>query len=301
MSTYHTPVLLKESIEGLNINPNGIYVDVTFGGGGHSTEILKHLNRGKLYAFDQDEDALRNVPDDKRFFFIRGNFRFLQNYLKYEGVKAVDGILADLGVSSHHFNEPERGFTYRSEAGLDMRMNRHARLTAETIINEYETERLTRLFREYGELREAPRLAATIGRSRSNSRITSTSQLIGTIEKLAPRQSENQFYSKVFQAIRIEVNRELQNLEDMLYGSLEMLKPGGRLAVISYHSLEDRMVKNFIRWGNTHEQPMADVYGHTPEPFIQVSRKPVIASEEETAGNPRARSARLRIAEKKKK
>jgi 16S rRNA (cytosine1402-N4)-methyltransferase len=298
MSTYHTPVLLKESLEGLNINPDGIYADVTFGGGGHSTEILKKLHKGKLYAFDQDEDAIRNLPKDKRFFFIQGNFRFLKNYLKYEGVTQVDGILADLGVSSHHFNEPERGFTYRSEAGLDMRMNRHARLTAETIINDYEPEKLTRLFRDYGELREANRLAATIDRTRSSGRITSTSQLIGSIEKLAPRQAENQFYSKVFQAIRIEVNRELQNLEDLLMGAMDILKPGGRLVIISYHSLEDRMVKNFIRWGNTHEQPLSDIYGHTPEPFIQITRKPVTASEEEIEENPRARSARLRVAER---
>ena len=218
MSAYHIPVLLKESVEGLNINPKGIYVDVTFGGGGHSTEILKALGKGKLYAFDQDEDALRNLPDDKRFFFIQGNFRFLKNYLKYEGVTQVDGILADLGVSSHHFNVAERGFTYRSEAGLDMRMNRHGSLTAETIINEYETPKLIRLFRDYGELREASRLASYIERTRSSQRIVSTSQLIGCIEKLAPRQAENQFFSKVFQAIRIEVNRELENLEDMLKG-----------------------------------------------------------------------------------
>jgi len=299
MSAYHIPVLLKESVEGLNINPKGIYVDVTFGGGGHSTEILKTLGKGKLYAFDQDEDALRNLPDDKRFFFIQGNFRFLKNYLKYEGVSQVDGILADLGVSSHHFNVPERGFTYRSEAGLDMRMNRHGSLTAETIINEYETPKLIRLFRDYGELREAPRLAASIERTRASQRIVSTSQLIGCIERLAPHQAENQFFSKVFQAIRIEVNRELENLEDMLKGALEMLRPGGRLVVISYHSLEDRMVKNFMRWGNTSEQPATDIYGHGPEPFELITRKPVTASEDEVDNNPRARSAHLRIAAKK--
>jgi 16S rRNA (cytosine1402-N4)-methyltransferase len=299
MSAYHIPVLLKESVEGLNINPSGIYVDVTFGGGGHSAEILRKLGNGKLFAFDQDEDALGNLPDDKRFCFIQGNFRFLKNYLKYEGVNQVDGILADLGVSSHHFNVPERGFTYRSEAALDMRMNRHGRLTAETIINEYEIPRLTRLFQEYGELREARRLAASIDRTRSSQRITSTSQLIGSIEKLAPRQAENQFFSKVFQAIRIEVNHELGNLQDMLQGSLEMLKPGGRLVIISYHSLEDRMVKNFIRWGNTREQPATDIYGQGPEPFTLLTRKPLTAGDEEVLENPRARSARLRIAEKK--
>jgi len=299
MSVYHIPVLLRESVEGLNINPGGTYVDATFGGGGHSAEILKTLGNGKLYSFDQDEDVVPNLPVDKRFTFIHGNFRFLKNYLKYEGVSRIDGLLADLGVSSHHFNTPQRGFTYREEAGLDMRMNRHGRLTAETVINEYETVRLSGLFREYGELHEAGRLAESIGRARTSGRIVSTAQLIDCIEPLAPRQAENQFFSKVFQAIRIEVNRELQNLDDMLHGALELLKPGGRLVVISYHSLEDRMVKNFIRWGNTREAPVRDIYGKVPEPFIPVTRKPVMAGELEVQDNLRARSARLRIAEKK--
>jgi 16S rRNA (cytosine1402-N4)-methyltransferase len=299
MSAYHIPVLLKESVEGLSIEPGGIYVDATFGGGGHSAEILKALDGGKLYAFDQDEDALKNQPEDKRFLFIPGNFRFLKNYLKYEGVRQIDGLLADLGVSSHHFNTPERGFTYRSEAGLDMRMNRHGKLTAETVINEYDINSLTRLFREYGELREGRSLASSIGRTRSFNRIVSTSQLIDCIEPLAPRQAENQFYSKVFQAIRIEVNRELENLEDLLNDALELLKPGGRLVIISYHSLEDRMVKNFMRWGNTKEQPEKDIFGRSTAPFVPVTRKPVTAEENELRDNPRARSARLRIAEKK--
>jgi 16S rRNA (cytosine1402-N4)-methyltransferase len=299
MSTYHIPVLLKESVEGLNINPKGIYVDVTFGGGGHSAEILKALgSSGKLYAFDQDEDAVKNLPDDNRFEFILGNFRFLKNYMKYAGIKQIDGLLADLGVSSHHFNEPVRGFTYRSEAALDMRMNRLGRLTAETVINEYEINRLSGIFREYGELQEARRLASSIDRVRSSRRIVSTTQLMDCIEPLAPRQSENQFFSKVFQAIRIEVNRELENLKDMLHSSLELLKPGGRLVIISYHSLEDRMVKNFMRWGNTLEQPVKDIFGQSPQPFTLVARKPIAASEEEVSDNPRARSARLRIAEK---
>ncbi len=299
MSVYHIPVLLRASVEGLNIKPGGTYVDATFGGGGHSAEILKALGSGKLYAFDQDEDVAPNLPADARFTFIHGNFRFLKNYLKYEGVSQIDGLLADLGVSSHHFDTPQRGFTYREEAGLDMRMNRHGRLTAETVINEYETSRLSGLFREYGELQEAGKLAKSIGKARTSSRIVSTTQLIDCIEPLAPRQSESQFFSRVFQAIRIEVNHELQNLEDMLHGALELLKPGGRLVVISYHSLEDRMVKNFIRWGNTREAPARDVYGKASEPFISVTRKPVMAGDLEVKDNPRARSARLRIAEKK--
>lgn len=300
MSTYHTPVLLKESVEGLNIRPGGIYVDVTYGGGGHSSEILKTMGKGKLFAFDQDEDASRNLPDDKRFHFIPGNFRFLKNYLRHAGVSRIDGLLADLGVSSHHFNTPERGFTYRSDAALDMRMNRLSRLTAETVINEYDPERLTGLFRDYGELREARRLAVSIERARSVNRITSVSQLIGSIETLAPRQAENQFFSKVFQAIRIEVNHELLSLTALLKSSLELLNPGGRLVVISYHSLEDRLVKNFMRWGDPYQQPVPDLYGQTPEPFTLVTRKPVMAGEAEVESNPRARSARLRVAEKNK-
>jgi 16S rRNA (cytosine1402-N4)-methyltransferase len=299
MSTYHIPVLLKESVEGLNISPKGIYVDVTFGGGGHSAEILKALGSGKLYAFDQDEDAVKNLPDDKRFEFFQGNFRFLKNYMKYAGIKQIDGLLADLGVSSHHFNEPVRGFTYRSEAALDMRMNRLGMLTAETVINEYEISRLSGIFREYGELQEARKLASSINRERSSRRIVSTTQLIDCIEPLAPRQAENQFFSKVFQAIRIEVNRELENLRDMLHSSLDLLRPGGRLVIISYHSLEDRMVKNFMRWGNTLEQPAKDIFGQSPQPFTLVTRKPITASEKEVFDNPRARSARLRIAQKK--
>lgn len=298
MSTYHTPVLLRESVEGLNIRPGGIYVDVTYGGGGHSAEILRALGKGMLYAFDQDEDVTRHLPDDKRFCFIRGNFRYLRNYLRFEGVNRIDGLLADLGVSSHHFNTPERGFTYRANAMLDMRMNRQAPLTAETVINEYDPERLTGLFRDYGELREARKLAHSIQRARTRQRITSVSQLIGTIEMLAPRQAENQFFSKVFQAIRIEVNHELVNLTDMLKAAHDLLQPGGRLVIISYHSLEDRIVKNFMRWGDPFEQPVADLYGKTPEPFRLITRKPLAAGEEEINANPRARSARLRVAEK---
>ena len=299
MSAYHIPVLLRESVEGLNIKSKGTFVDATFGGGGHSAEILKTIGNGRLYAFDQDADVTRNLPEDKRFTFIHGNFRFLRNYLKYEGVTQIDGLLADLGVSSHHFNVPERGFTYRSEADLDMRMNQHSRLTAETVINEYETARLSSIFREYGELHEAGRLAATISRVRETGRIVSTTQLIDCIGSIAPRKTENQFYSKVFQAIRIEVNRELDNLAELLQGTYDLLKPGGRLVIISYHSLEDRMVKNFMRWGNTKEPPVKDIYGLSVKPFTLVTRKPMTARDEEILANPRARSARLRVAEKK--
>ena len=298
MSAYHIPVLLKESIEGLNIKSSGVYADVTFGGGGHSAEILKKLGRGKLYAFDQDHDAIKNLPDDKRFFFIQGNFRYLKNYLKYYGTDTIDGILADLGVSSHHFNSPERGFTYRAEAGLDMRMNRQGSLTAEMVLNDYETNRLMTIFREYGELIRARKLALAIDQARKKERITTTTGLLECIDPLIPRQAENQFLSRVFQAIRIEVNHELENLNDLLKDALEVLKPGGRLVVISYHSLEDRMVKNFMRWGNATEPPSKDIYGHSSEPF-RIITKVISATEDEINKNPRARSARLRIAEKK--
>jgi 16S rRNA (cytosine1402-N4)-methyltransferase len=292
-------VLLKECIDGLNINPGGIYVDVTFGGGGHSVEILKRLDNGKLFAIDQDEDASQNLPDDKRFFFIHGNFRYLKNYLKFYGIQTIDGLLADLGVSSHHFDDPERGFTYRTDAKLDMRMNRESKLTAEMVVNDYDAGRLTMVLREYGEVHQAHRIVSAIMRDRLKNRIITTGQLISCIEPLIPRQIENQFLSKVFQAIRIEVNHELESLEEMLINGSDLLKVGGRLVVLSYHSLEDRLVKNFMRWGNSTEQPVKDLYGNSFEPFRIVSRKPVMANQEEINSNPRARSARLRIAEKK--
>jgi 16S rRNA (cytosine1402-N4)-methyltransferase len=299
MSEYHIPVLLKESVDGLNISPEGIYVDVTYGGGGHSAEILKRLTTGKLFAFDQDKDAAKNLPESNKFFFILGNFRFLKNYLDYYGIRQINGLLADLGVSSHHFNTPERGFTYRTDARLDMRMNRNAKLTAETVINDYEMDKLTAILKAYGELFQARKLAFAILQSRQKQRIETTNQLIGSIEHLIPRQTENQFLSKVFQAIRIEVNHELESLEEMLITATEMLKPGGRLAIISYHSLEDRLVKNFIRWGNAKEQPAKDLFGNSFEPFNIITRKPIEANDEELSVNIRARSARLRIAEKK--
>jgi 16S rRNA (cytosine1402-N4)-methyltransferase len=274
-------------------------VDATFGGGGHSVEILEKMGAGKLYAFDQDEAAAANLPDDNRFFFIQGNFRYLKNYLRYYGINAIDGLLADLGVSSHHFDTPERGFTYRTNAALDMRMNRKAGLTAETVINEYDSDKLTRIFRDYGELQHAHRLASAIIQERRKQKIITTGQLITCIEPHIPRQTENQYLSKVFQAIRIEVNQELESLEELLKEATGMLKTGGRLVIISYHSLEDRLVKNYMRWGNTHEQPAKDLYGNSFEPFRIISRKPISAGEEEIRNNPRARSARLRIAEKR--
>ncbi|MBN1144265.1 MAG: 16S rRNA (cytosine(1402)-N(4))-methyltransferase RsmH [Bacteroidales bacterium] len=298
MSTYHIPVLLRESVEGLSINAGGVYVDATFGGGGHSVEILEKMSTGQLFAFDQDEAAAANLPDDSRFFFIQGNFRYLKNYLKYYGIDAIDGLLADLGVSSHHFDTPERGFTYRTNAALDMRMNRKASRTAEIVINEYDSDKLTGIFRNYGELQHAHRLTSAIIQERRKQKITTTEQLISCIEPHIPRQAENQYLSKVFQAIRIEVNQELESLEELLEAASGMLKTGGRLVIISYHSLEDRLVKNYMRWGNTREQPAKDLYGNSFEPFRIITRKPISADEEEIRNNPRARSARLRIAEK---
>lgn len=299
MSEYHIPVLLNESVDGLNIKAGGVYVDATYGGGGHSAAILKKLTVGKLYAIDQDEDAAKNLPESEKFFFIHGNFRYLKNYMAYFGVTGIDGLLADLGVSSHHFNTPERGFTYRADALLDMRMNRNSKLTAGMVINEYSDEKLTEVFRNYGELGEARKLAVAIVKCRLQRSIDTTGQLVESIRNLIPRKTENQFLAKVFQAIRIEVNHEMESLEEMLAGATEILNPGGRLVIISYHSLEDRMVKNFMRWGNAHEEPVKDIYGHTQVPYHVITRKPVEANADETAQNPRSRSARLRIAEKK--
>ncbi len=298
MNSYHIPVLLKESIDGLNISPNGIYIDVTYGGGGHSAEILKRIDKGRLYAMDQDEDAAENLIHEGKITFIRGNFRYLKNYLRYFGVHQIDGLIADLGVSSHHFNDPERGFTYRTDAALDMRMNKKARITAEAIINDFEISDIARIFREYGELQSAGKLAAAIAQSRSKQRIATTRQFIEAIQHLIPRQTENQFLSKVFQAVRIEVNQELESLVEMLSSATEMLKPKGRLVVISYHSLEDRIVKNYIRWGNPSEEPVKDVFGNSSQPYTQITRKPIVPDEEELMNNPRSRSARLRIAER---
>lgn len=297
---YHLPVMLNQVIEGLAIKENGVYVDVTFGGGGHSVEILKSLGaEGKLVGFDQDEDAARNVIQDGRFIFVDQNFKYLKNFLKMYACIPVDGILADLGVSSHQFDTAERGFSIRYDASLDMRMDLGQSLTAYKVINEYEQEELADIFYLYGEIQAARKIARTIVNQRSLSPISTTKELMELLVRYAQRGKENKFYAQVFQALRIEVNQELEVLKSMLTQSLEVLKPGGRLVVIAYHSLEDRLVKNFIRTGNFEGKIEKDFYGNVQTPFTQISRKAIQASEEELVLNPRSRSAKLRIAEKK--
>jgi 16S rRNA (cytosine1402-N4)-methyltransferase len=296
---YHNPVLLKECIDGLQIDPAGTYVDVTFGGGGHSREIMKHLTTGKLYAFDQDEDAQQNRIDDPRFVLIKQNFRFLKNFLKMYNAIPVNGILADLGVSSHQFDEADRGFSTRFNAKLDMRMDRNSELTAEEVLNTYSEKELKRIFRRYGEVDNAGRLAYTICHARKEKRIETGDDLKAAVAKCVRRGKENQYFAQVFQALRIEVNRELEVLEELLMQSLDVLKPGGRLVVISYHSLEDRLVKNFMRSGKFEGEVEKDFYGNQITPFTQITRKPVVPTEKENEENARARSAKLRVAEKK--
>jgi len=297
---YHTPVLLHESVEGLNIKADGIFVDATFGSGGHSREILKRIRSGRLFAFDQDPDAEGNLIRDSRFVFIRHNFRYLDNFLRYHGVKQVDGILADLGVSSHQFDDPVRGFSYRTSSMLDMRMNTFAPKTARDVLNRYSTEELVRIFREYGEVANAARLVSEIVEYRKQREIIDTGQFIEVIRSCIPRQQENKYLSKVFQALRIEVNDEMGSLKDLLLHSVQLLKPGGRLVVITYHSLEDRMVKHLIRSGNFAGTVEKDLYGHYRVPFRQIHRKVMVPRPDEIAKNPRARSAKLRIAERNK-
>ncbi len=296
--SYHEPVLFRESINGLNIDPSGIYIDATFGGGGHSLGILEKLRDGKLIAFDQDEDAKQNIPGDNRFLFIQGNFRFLTNYLRYYGFRHVDGILADLGVSSYHLDQPRRGFSYRFDSALDMRMNPGALLDADKIINEYTQKNLSRVFREYGELNNANRLAETIVALRTGRKIHNTNQLVDVLSPCIPRSRENQYLSKVFQALRIEVNHEIKNLKELLMQSTPLLNANGRLVIISYHSLEDRLVKNFMRSGNFTGELVKDIYGNITAPLTPVNRRPIIPGENEIRVNNRARSAKLRIAEK---
>ncbi len=296
---YHTPVLLKESVEGLQIKPDGIYVDVTFGGGGHSREIIKHINTGKLVAFDQDDDALPNLINDERFVFINHNFRFLKNFLKYHDIDKVDGILADLGVSSHHFDDPERGFSFRFDGELDMRMNQSAKVSAKNIVNEYDEANLARLFWEYGELKNSRKLAKVIADKRSEKAIETVKELTDVLMPFLPKHAEHKFLAKVFQALRIEVNREMEFLKEMLLQTTEVLKPGGRLVVITYHSLEDRLVKNFIRSGVFKGEAEKDFYGIADVPFEAVNRKIIVPTDEEIKENNRARSAKLRIAKKR--
>ncbi len=295
---YHVPVLLHESIEGLDIKPNGIYVDLTFGGGGHSSEILKHLSKGKLFAFDQDEEALKNTFDDKRFTLIRSNFRFFRNFLRYHNVREVDGILADLGVSSHHFDSPERGFSFRFEGPLDMRMNQNQRLSAKQVVNTYSPEDLANVLAQYGELQGARRLANNICKSREEKQIETVEQLAELLKPMFPSNVQNKMLAQVFQAIRIEVNQEMEVLKQMLTNATKALKKDGRLVVIAYHSLEDRLVKNYFRSGNFEGDLDKDFYGNVSSPYEQVNRKVIVPSDEENKINSRARSAKLRIGRK---
>ncbi|MFH4967675.1 16S rRNA (cytosine(1402)-N(4))-methyltransferase RsmH [Gaetbulibacter sp. M240] len=295
---YHKPVLLKETVDGLNIKPDGIYVDVTFGGGGHSKEILKRLGEGgKLYAFDQDLDALENKIDDDRFTLINENFRFLKRFLRFHGVKQVNGILADFGVSSHQFDVAERGFSTRFEAKLDMRMNQESQLSAYHVINDYEEADLKRVFYQYGELRSAPAMARVIVEARQEEPIETSEQLKEVLKKFLPPRHENKVLAQIYQAIRIEVNQELEALKEFLKQTPEVLVKGGRLSVISYHSLEDRLVKRFIRNGLFEGEPERDMYGNFEVPLKKVNGL-VVPSAEEIKENNRARSAKLRIAEK---
>jgi 16S rRNA (cytosine1402-N4)-methyltransferase len=295
---YHIPALLKESIDGLNIRPDGIYVDVTFGGGGHSMEILKKLKTGKLVAFDQDTDAAVNAPADEKFIFLDQNFRFLKNNLLFNNIKSIDGLIADLGVSFHQFDEPERGFTFRQDAPLDMRMNKTGKFTAADLLNTLEESELADIFYRYGELQNSRRIAKEIVISRKNSPLESVNDLIGAIGKLAPYRLEHKFYARVFQSLRIAVNHEIDYLQEMLLQALDMLSPGGRLVAITYHSLEDRVVKNFMKCGNFEGDEKKDFYGNVETPWKIINRKGTTPGTEEIAGNNRARSARLRIAEK---
>ena len=292
--TYHIPVLLDESIEGMNLQPGGIYVDVTFGGGGHSKEILRQGDDTiRLFSFDQDEDAEKNIVNDQRFTFVRSNFRYLYNFLRYHGVEQVDSILADLGVSSHHFDDSERGFSFRFDGNLDMRMNKRAGMTAADVVNNYDEERLANLFYLYGELKNSRKLASAIVKARNNKQIVTIGDFLDIVKPMFGREREKK------EALRIEVNQEMEALKEMLYAATEALKPGGRLVVITYHSLEDRMVKNIMKTGNIEGKAEQDFFGNVQTPFRLVNNKVIVASEEEVARNPRSRSAKLRIAEKK--
>ncbi len=295
---YHVPALLEESIRGLNIRPGGIYVDVTFGGGGHSLEILQRLGKGKLIAFDQDEDAKRNVPDDERLIFLNQNFRFLQNNLKFNGIEHIDGLIADLGVSFHQFDEPERGFTFRQDVLLDMRMNKKGSVTAAALLKNLSEAELAKIFYDYGELINSRRIAREIVAARAVKPLTTVNDMIGAIGKLAPFKQEHKFYARVFQALRIAVNHEIECLREMLEQALSVLKKDGRLVVITYHSLEDRIVKNFMRTGNFEGEENKDFYGNLITPFRIINKKGTVPDESEIEDNKRARSARLRIAEK---
>ena len=297
--TYHIPVLLNESIEGMNLHPDGIYVDVTFGGGGHSKEILRQGDESiRLYSFDQDEDAERNIVNDERFTFVRSNFRYLYNFLRYHGVEQVDAVLADLGVSSHHLDEAERGFSFRFDGQLDMRMNKRAGMTAAEVVNTYPEERLADIFYLYGELKNSRKLASAIVKARANKQIVTIGDFLEIVKPMFGREREKKELAKVFQALRIEVNQEMEALKEMLQAATEALKPGGRLVVITYHSLEDRIVKNMMKTGNIEGRVEQDFFGRVQTPYRLVNSKVIVATEEEVNRNPRSRSAKLRIAEK---
>lgn len=297
---YHVPVLLDESVSGLDIKPGGIYVDVTFGGGGHSREILRRLPEGAhLYSFDQDADAERNIGDpDKKFTFVRSNFRYLKNWMRYYGVDHIDGLLADLGVSSHHFDDAERGFSFRFDAPLDMRMNKRAGQTAADILNNYDEARLADIFYIYGEMKNSRRIAAAVAKARQTAPINTTSDFLAVVEPMFKREREKKDMARLFQALRIEVNHEMDALREMLAAATQLLAPGGRLSVITYHSLEDRIVKNVMKAGNPEGKVEQDFFGRINTPYRMVE-KLIIPSEEEQQSNPRSRSAKLRVAERK--
>ncbi len=296
-TTYHVPVLLEESIDLLDIKPDGTYCDLTFGGGGHSRHILSKLGpKGRLYSFDQDRDTLSNAPQDERFNYVESNFRFLRGAMRLRGVTQVDGILADLGVSSHHFDATHRGFSFRGEAPLDMRMNQRGGRTAADVVNSYDADSLARILKEYGELDTTWKIASCIVRAREQQPITTTAQLVEAVRPCTPKRDESKFLTKLFQALRIEVNGEMEALKMALEQSLKLLKPGGRLVVISYHSLEDRLVKNFMRSGNFEGKVEQDFFGRITTPFELISRKAIAPSADEVARNSRSRSAKMRAA-----
>lgn len=297
---YHVPVLLKESVDGMEVQPQSVCVDVTFGGGGHSREILSRLgNDGLLFSFDQDQDAQENIIDDKRFVFVRSNFRYLKNFMRYHEVKAVDSVLADLGVSSHHFDDSDRGFSFRfTDGDLDMRMNQRSRKTAATVLNEYSEEELADVFYLYGELKQARRIASVVVRKRSEKKFDKISDLLEVMEMFSKKEKEKKVFAQAFQALRIEVNEEMETLKEMLQQALAVLKSGGRISVITYHSLEDRLVKNFFKTGNFEGRLEQDFFGNVNSAFRLVNNKVIVPTDEELVSNPRSRSAKLRIAEK---
>ena len=298
-TTYHVPVLLNESIDGLNIKSDGIYVDVTFGGGGHSREILRRLGpKGRLYGFDQDGDAEGNIPDDERFTFVRRNFRYLKNWMRYYEVEKIDGLLADLGVSSHHFDDETRGFSFRWDSPLDMRMNKRAGVTAADFINKAEEEKIADVLYLYGEIRQARRIASQIVKARSEKPLLTTGDLLKVVQPLMPYNREKKDLARVFQALRIEINHEMDALKEMLLAASEVLAEGGRLSVITYHSLEDRIVKNVMKAGNVEGKIEQDFYGRISSPFRSVNSKVIVPSDQEQQTNPRSRSAKLRVAER---